>query len=334
MGIKRSWLVVAGFLGLGPSLFAQTNVSYSDIVGYTSFIAKGRSNAVGAAQYFSFVPAQLRKDPVFNGIANASGTTVNLPGASLTSGGLSPSAGYPTHYLIITSGPNSGVLSDIVSNTANTVTTTDNLTSSLTASNTTVAIVPHTKVTDILGTSGSQKIQGGSTIASADSVFLVGSDGTLKSYYYKTGVGAGLKSSSNADATGLVVYPGESLLIGRRALADSGQLLITGSVPNHDVKTSFSQGFTTAASGVPTSLVLSNLTSIVQGGSALSSADLLYTVDPGTGQLRTFYLKTGVGSGWKTSSNANADASTDVSGGFILLRRSSTPVWLNQARTW
>jgi len=334
MGSKRLWLVVSALLGLGSSpLLAQTNVSYSDVVGYTSFVAKGRSNAVGAAQYFSFVPAQLRKDPLFNGVATASGTSINLTGASLTSGALIPSAGYPTHYLIITSGANSGVLSDIVSNTTTSVTTSDNLASSI-SSNTTVAIVPHTKITDILGVSGSQKIQGGSTIASADSIFVVGSDGTLKSYYYKTGVGAGLKSSSNADATGLVVYPGESLLIGRRASADSGQLILTGSVPNHDVKTSFAQGFTTAASGVPVTLNLSNLTSVVQGGSALNNADLLYTVDPSTGQLRTFYFKTGVGSGWKTSSNANADASTDISSGFLLLRRSATPTWLNQAKTW
>ena len=155
-------------------------------------MVKGTGSS-GSSQYFSFVPIQLQKDKVFQGSASASSTTVTLSGASLTSGALNAGT-YPTHYLLITSGANAGLASDISSNTATAVTTVDDLSAPINAG-ASVAVVPHIKVTDVLGVSGSQKIAGGSTASAADNIYLVGSDGNLKTFYYKTGVGSGPKIS-------------------------------------------------------------------------------------------------------------------------------------------
>ena len=64
----------------------------------------------------------------------------------------------------------------------------------------------------------------------------------------KQGVGSGIKTSANADATGLVVYPGESILIGRKVTSDTAGIVQTGIVPTSDVKSVFTQGYSTAAS--------------------------------------------------------------------------------------
>ena len=328
---KTNLFAILTLAAIPAFLHAQTT-SYSDIVGYTTTVVKGTGSS-GSSQYFSFVPIQLQKDKVFQGSASASATTVTLSGANLTSGALNTVASYPTHYLLLTSGANAGLASDISSNTTSTVTTVDDLSASINAG-ASVAIVPHIKVTDVLGVSGSQKIAGGSTASVADNIYLVGADGNLKTFYYKTGVGAGLKTSANADATGLVVYPGESILVGRKVTSDTAGIVQTGLVPTSDVKSVFTQGYSTAASGAPVPLKLSDLTSVAAGASTAATADNVFVIDSANGQLKAFYYKTGVGAGWKTSANANADVNTELSDGFVFLRRSATSTTLGQAKTW
>ena len=89
-----------------------------------------------------------------------------------------------------------------------------------------------------------------------------------------------------------------------------------------------------AASGAPVSLKLSDLTSVAAGASTAASADNVFVIDSANGQLKAFYYKTGVGAGWKTSANANADVNTDLADGFVFLRRSATSTTLGQAKTW
>ena len=331
--MKKTNLLAVLTLAATPAfLHAQETTSYSDIVGYTTSVVKGTGSS-GSSQFFSFIPVQLQKDKVFQGSATASGTTITLSGASLTSGALNAGSTYPTHYLLLTSGANAGLSTDIVSNTTGAVTTVDDFSSYINAG-ASVALVPHVKITDVLGVSGSQKIAGGSTASAADNIYLVGSDGNLKTFYYKTGVGAGLKNSLNQDATGLVVYPGEMILVGRKTTADTASIVQTGLVPTSDTKSVLAQGYSTACSGAPIPLKLSDLTAVAAGASTASSADNIFVIDSATGQLKAFYYKTGVGAGWKTSANAAADVNTDIADGFVFLRRSSTPTTLGQSKTW
>lgn len=329
--MKKTNVIAFLALAASPAFLHAQNVSFSEIVGYTTTVVKG-TGSTGSSQYFSFVPIQLQKERVFQGTASASSNSVSLSGANLTSGALNAGI-YPTHYLLITSGANAGLASDISFNTATAVTTVDDLSAPINAG-ASVAVIPHIKVTDVLGVSGSQKIAGGSTASAADNIYLVGSDGNFRTFYYKTGVGAGLKTSSNADATGLVVYPGESILIGRKVTSDTADIVQFGLVPNSDLKSVLTQGYSTAASGAPVPLKLSDLTSVVAGASTASTADNVFVIDPTNGQLRAFYYKTGVGAGWKTTANANVDVNTDLADGFVFLRRGPTSTTLEQSKTW
>jgi len=328
--IKSSLPLVLACLGSSSASFGQT-VS-TPVVGFTSTTIKGTGSS-GSSQFFSLVPLQLAKATAFGGQATASGTTLTLSSGTLTSGAYNAGSTYPTHYLRIEAGAGAGKTSDVVSNTTSTLVIADDL-SSFFSSATQISIIPHTKLTDILGSSGSQIVAGGSTATTADNIYLVGSDGTFKIYYYKTGVGAGLKTQNNADATGIVVYPGEAVLVGRRATSNTAAVVITGQLPSTNSIVPVSQGYNATGGGVPLAFTLANLTSLVQGGSGSSTADNICLIDPVDGQMKIFYYKTGVGAGWKNSANQNVASTTDISSGFVILRRPATGFDITQSATW
>jgi hypothetical protein len=320
--INKFLSLVAGILASGTAVFAQTT-SYSDVVGYTTTVIKGSSSGTSGS-YFNFVPVQLSKPAVFTGQATASGTTITLAGASLASL-TSP------HYLIIQSGTGSGYLSDITANTSTSVTTSDDLSSQV-GSGALVSVIPHVLLTDVLGTGAGLVLSGGAA-GTADLVYLVGTDGSFKSYYYKTGLGAGWKDAGTGSAANsVVVYPNESILVERKASTDTAGVVQTGMVLPSDAKTVYTPGFNTASSGYPTALNLTALTSVLQGGSA-ATADQIYLVDPSSGSLKAFYYKTGLGAGWKdASSGVAADITEDIGSGFVVERKQGTSAVLSQTK--
>ena len=328
--IKLSLPLALAFLGNSSTTFGQT-VS-TPVVGFTSTTIKGTGSS-GSSQFFSLVPLQLAKANVFSGQATASGTTVSLSSGTLTSGAYNAGSTYPTHYLRIEAGSGAGKTSDIVSNTTTALVTADDLSSFL-GSATQITVIPHTKLTDILGVSGSQVIAGGSTAGGSDNVYLVGADGSFKVYYYKTGVGAGLKTQSNADATSLVVYPGEAILVGRRQTSDTSAVVIAGQLANTNSIVPVTQGYNASAGGFPVAFTLGNLTSLVQGGTTSGTADNVFLIDPTDGQMKLYYYKTGVGAGWKNAANANVSSSTEISSGFVINRKPATAFDIVQTPTW
>lgn len=303
------------------------------VVGFLQTQIKG-VGSTGQSQFFTLVPVQLSKAPVFRGEATASGSsTLSLGVGSLVSGAYNAGS-YPTHYVRIESGTGAGRISDIQSNLSNSITTADDLSAYFSAASS-ISIIPHTKLTDVLGASGSQIIAGGTGASSADNVYLVGPDGSFNVYYYKTGVGAGLKTSGNQDATGLVVYPGEAVLVGRRQASDaSSSVIVSGQLSSTNTLVNVAQGFNATAGGLPVAFTLSNLTSLVSGGAGASTADNVYVIDSASGQMTFYYYKTGVGAGWRNAANSTVSASTDISSGFVLYRKASSSFDIVQTPTW
>lgn len=322
------YLLSCGLL-FESAIHAQSTVS-TPVVGFNTTTVKGVGSS-GQSMFASFVPVNLSKTAVFKGSATASGTTNVLTGANITTN-LNPSGGYPSHYLLINSGTGSGFFSDIVSYTANSVVTADDLSGYL-SSSATVSIIPHVKLSDVLGTGSGLIITGGANVTVADNVQLVDSAGTLKVYYYKTGIGAGWKTSANTDASSLVVYPNESILVFRKQTSNVS-VVQTGAVADQDTKATVSQNLNSVAGGFPLPMTLTNLTSVLSGGSSISTADNVLIANPTTGKLDVVYYKTGIGAGWKTSANSNADTSRDLSDGFLVKRKSSSPAVITQTKSW
>jgi hypothetical protein len=306
---------------------AQTSVN-SDIVGYQTSTIAGKGSG---SSFLSFVPNNLAKPAIHTGAGTAASTVVTLTGASL-SGSIGPVSGVPTHYLLVMTGTGAGFVSDVTAFTAGSVTTADDLSSSIPAG-TQVAIVPHNKLTDILGTTTGLLVTGGATVSAADIVYLVDSTGALKIYYYKTGPGAGWKTSSGTDATATIVYPGESIMVSRKQTAPVS-IVTVGQVASEQTKVVFTQNMNSACSGVPIGLTLSSLYPTISGGSTVSAADNVFLINPTTGALDIFYYKTGPGAGWKTAAGATADATRDISSGYLVKRRVATAAVLTQTKTW
>ena len=310
--------------------FAQSTVS-TPIVGFTSTAISGKIS--GQSQYFTIIPTNLQKNAVFSGTGTAVGTSVTPSNFSLSSGSLN-AASFPTHYLVLTSGDSAGVTTDIISNSATAITTADNVAAQINAG-ARFEIIPHTKVTDILGVSGSQIIAAGSSATAADNVYLVGTNGSFQAYYYKSAPGAGFKTSGNSDATSVIVYPGEALLVGRKAsTATTSNAVVTGRVADHSTLIPISQGFNVTGGGAPVSITLGQLTSLVAQGANLNAADNVLWVDPADGQLKSYYYKTAPGAGWKNSANGNVSSNTVLAAGFVIQRKSAGSTNLVTTKVW
>jgi hypothetical protein len=327
MNMKKLNVTLAILVAAVMAGNAQTTVT-SETVGYQTSTIAGKGSG---SSFLSFVPNNLSKSAIYTGSASAEGTMVTFPDASLT-GTLGLVSGVPTHYLHVKTGAGAGYVSDVTAFTAGSVTTADDLSSSITAG-TTVSIVPHTKLTDILGTSTGLLITGGGTVTLADNVYLVDSTGSLRVYYYKSGFGAGWKTSAGADATATIVYPSESIIVSRKQSAPVSVVTV-GSVANEQAKIVFNQNVSSACSAAPISMPLSSLYPTIAGGGTVSTADNVYLINPTTGTLEVFYYKTGFGAGWKTAAGATADATRDISAGYLVQRKSATAAVLTQAKTW
>jgi hypothetical protein len=327
MNMKKLNVALAIFVTAVMAGNAETNVTVtSDVVGYQKITIKGSS---GGTSFFSFVPVQLSKTPAFQGTGSASGAVVTLTGGTVGDVTTLP------HYLIIKSGSGVGYISDIVSSTSTTVTTAQDL-SSYIPSATSVAVVPHVLLTDVFGTAGTLVIAGG-TADAADTVYLVGSDGTFKPYYYKnSGFGQGWKNASTGLTEATVpVYPNESVLVERKIAGDTEALTQVGTVAGNS-KLVFSPGFNSGASAYPSVMSLSTLQNVVQGGTA-DTADTVYLVNSSTGQLNPYYYKnTGFGQGWKDASTGLTVDSTaiDINNGFVLERKQNTNAELAQTKPY
>jgi len=325
--MKKMNVALAIFVAAVMAGNAET--ATSDIVGYQNIPIKGSN---GGAPAFTFIPVQLAKSPVFTGLGSASGVVVTL-----TDGQVGDVTTLP-HYLLIKSGSGVGYISDVVSSTSTTVTTAQDLSAYIT-SGTRVALIPHVLLSDLLGTGSNLVIQGGSSDASADLVYVVNADGTsLVPYYYKN-AGIGTKGWKNA-STGAVesvvrVYPSESIIVQRIASADTSAITQVGEVAGQSMNLVYDTGFTCGASAFPSALTLNSLSSVLQGAATVDSADVVYIVNATKDGLTPLYYKNaGIGTkGWKDSSTgALADANMDIGSGFIIQRKQATSAILSQAQ--
>jgi hypothetical protein len=228
------------------------------------------------------------------------------------------------------------LISDIVAASSTTITTAEDLSAYITIG-TSVAVIPHVLLSDVLGSGSNLVIQGG-TADTADLVYLVGSDGSFTPYYFKNvGFGQGWKNASTAATVDKVpVYPSEAILVERKSATDTAAITQVGNVARTQMKQIYTPGFTSGASAFPASLNLASLTSVVQGGAA-DTADIVYLLDQATGQLSPYYYKnTGFGQGWKDAATAaTVDAATiNIGSGFIIQRNQPTPTTLAEVRPY
>jgi len=158
------------------------------------------------------------KTPVYSGVPTTfTSTTLTFSGASL--GSLGPVSGMPAYYVEVRNGNYIGYTADILSNTSTSVTIDGNL-SSILNTQITVAIRPHTKL--------SEALRNASSLGDYDaSVTVYNSDGTQSTFLKDSSVTSGWLNAVTFSESDAVIYPNSGFILNN---STSGNFTQSGAV--------------------------------------------------------------------------------------------------------
>jgi len=209
-------LVLVVSLSVSSSLFAQTT-SYSDVVGYETrnFVAGTTAHSVGLVQAAAFQGTA--------GTVSSGGIT--LAGTPFTANAFAPSAGLPTHYIQITSGPTEGLVVDIIGNTQNSLSVGSGDLAGVSGTPNFV-IRPHVKASTVF--------QGNPDLADyTDTLTIYNSDGSTTSLLRDSSASTGWIDSATFNAIDAIIYPGQGFLLNA---STPGSISTSGTVnPNKTI---------------------------------------------------------------------------------------------------
>jgi hypothetical protein len=158
------------------------------------------------------------KTPVYSGVPTTfTSTTLTFSGASL--GSLGPVSDMPAYYVEVRNGNYIGYTADILSNTSTSVTIDGNL-SSILNTQITVAIRPHTKL--------SEALRNASSLGDYDaSVTVYNSDGTQSTFLKDSSVTSGWLNAVTFSESDAVIYPNSGFILNN---STSGNFTQSGAV--------------------------------------------------------------------------------------------------------
>jgi len=214
---------------LSVAVNAQTT-SYSETVGYLQKTFPSGTSAHGVG----FVLGEK-----FRGVASSkTGDSLNVSGTTFTSNQFAPSGNLPSHYILITSGDQSGLVADIVSNTATSVTVGSG---DLTGVNYNPSFVirPHLKASTLFASSSGLEDY-------ADTLNVFNSDGTTTSLLRDSTAATGWVDASTLSAIDVVIYPGQGFLLNTTS---GGSFTTTGAVNPDSVAVPVFAGLVNLVSG-------------------------------------------------------------------------------------
>lgn len=189
-------IALIGFAGLHGFVNGQTT-SYSDTVGYLQKTFPSGTSAHGVG----FVLAEK-----FRGVASSkSGDVLTISSSPFTSNQFAPVGGLPSHYILLTSGAQAGLVADIVSNTTSSVTVGSGDLSGVSYSPSFV-IRPHLKASFLFANSSGLEDY-------ADTLNIFNSDGTTTSLLRDSTAATGWVNAASLSAIDAVIYPGQGYLL-------------------------------------------------------------------------------------------------------------------------
>ena len=320
----RTLTAICFALSSGLSL-AQTN--FSDIVGYTTLNVRGKATS-SSPNASSFIALNVHRPAAFKGqvgTKSLSGqqSVITLSSSAFTNNQLTGQK----HYLRVTSGANTGLVSEITANSTDTITVADNLDAVLVNNTTQFEVRPFWTL-DTAFPSGAG-LQGNTSATSADNLTVFDpTTGVANTYFYNSSLSKWRKGF--ADSGSDIIPPGSGIMITRKVI-NPVTIRITGEVITSavlaDIPGASSQKQALVANPYPAaSLTLANsglytgnsATGVV-GGTSGSSADTVTIFNPTNGVATSYYYNTS-GNQWRTGLT---DASNVVipEGAAVLITR-------------
>lgn len=313
---------------------AQTNISYSGIVGYTTLNVRAKT---GSANALSFLALNVHRPVQFSGqvttnTVNGSGqSVVTFPGSVSSNQFTSNSV---RHYLRVTSGANTGLVSEIVANGTNNLTLQDNLSLVLSNGSTTFEVRPYWT----LGTAfpSGAGLFGSATATLADALTLIDASGNSMAYFYNTSLSKWVRGG--VDSENVIIPPGAGILITRKQNS-AISIRITGEVIEDAIQTDVMGGTTTAsrltfvANPFPlasktlaqSGLYTGNQTTGLVGGVSATLADALTIYDT-NGVANSYYYDT-TNQRWQRGGSDASSVVIPEGSSFVITRKANRPAF-------
>lgn len=260
--------------------------------------------------------------------------TITDVGISLVNTACQPPAGTfqdGEYFLLLTSGPNAGTMTDVLGTTPAVFLLGDDLTDQAFVGDS-FEIRKHASFDGLFGPPSQSGLAEGLNSTVADLVQLVGTNRVRTThFYFNDGVTPGWLDNNFDPAGHKLIMPEQGFIV-RRGGAANSLLYLKGTVPSASLKVPVEGGDNLIAAPRDRALTLDLLglytgdpATGVRGALNAVSADNLIVVNP-NGSTTSYFYSTRVGfTGWRTVSLAASGNVVIPAGGSFYLRRKGTP---------
>jgi len=330
--MKKTNLFAILALAATPAFLHAQTTNFSDIVGYTTLNVRAKS---GSANAFSYISLNVHRPTALRSVVgtkslNGSGQSVVAVSSSLTANQFAGTSN--KHYVRVTSGVNTGLISEIVSNDTSSITLADNLDAVLENGVTKFEVRPYwTLATAFPSGAG---LKAGTSSTAADNVTIIDpATGTGNSYFYNSSASQWRRGTT--DSSSIIIPPGSGIMVTRKdvtavAIQISGEVITSSVLADVAGGTASAQKFTYVANPYPVAsvtlaqsgLYTGNSATGVVGGTSATAADAVTIFDPTTGTGLSYFYNTSANQ-WRRGTTDSSNVTIPEGAAVMITRKAN-----------
>ena len=330
--MKKTNLLAILALAATPAFLHAQTTNYSDIVGYTTLNVRGKS---GSANAFSYIALNVHRPVAYRGVVgtkslNGSGQSVLSVASTFTANQYAGASN--KHYVRVTSGSNTGLISEVVSNDASSITVADNLDAVLQDGVTAFEIRPYWTLATAFPAGAGLKT--GTSATLADTLTIIDpATAAGNAYFYSSSANQWRRGST--DSSAVIIPPGSGIMVTRKDAAAvsiriSGEVITSSIMADVAAGTSSAAKFTFLANPYPVAsvslaqsgLFTGNPATGVAGGSTATLADTVTIFDPATGTGSAYFYNTSANQ-WRRGSTDSSNVTIPDGGAVMVTRKAN-----------
>ena len=330
--MKKTNLFAVLALAATPAFLHAQTTNFSDIVGYTTLNVRGKT---GSANAFSYIALNVHRPVALRSVVgtkslNGSGQSVIATSSSLTANQFSSSSN--KHYVRITSGSNTGLISEIVANDTSSITVADNLDSVLDNGVTQFEVRPYWTLASAFPAGAGLKT--GTSATLADTLTVIDpATGAGNAYFYSSSANQWRRGST--DSSSVIIPPGSGIMVTRKDAAAvpiqiSGEVITSAIMADVAAGTSSAAKFTFLANPYPTAsvslaqsgLYTGNPATGVAAGSTATLADTVTIFDPSTGAGNAYFYSSSANQ-WRRGSTDSSNVTIPEGAAVMITRKAN-----------
>ena len=330
--MKKTNLFAILALAATPAFLHAQTTNYSDVVGYTTLNVRAKT---GAANALSFISLNVHRPVALKSVVgtkslNGSGQSVVALSSTLTANQFAGTGN--KHYVRVTSGSNTGLISEITANDASSITLADNLDAVLENGVTQFEVRPFwTLATAFPSGAG---LKSGTSASAADTLTIINPlNGVADSYFYNSSASQWRKGIT--DSSAVIIHPGSGILVTRKdstavSIVISGEVIgttiqadVAGGTASASRWTYIANPFPAASKTLAQSgLYTGNPATGVVGGTSASAADNVTIYNPTTGVADAYFYNTSANQ-WRKGITDSSNVTIPDGAAVVITRKAN-----------